>query len=408
MKKLILLLLFICSSQLFSQDYLTTISGKEYEGQYIGFMDGKVQFIQKGATVPTDIPSSSVNNVKLANGKTLSFGSELLMNDGTNFKGSWIMTSKDIIRFLVSGEKKYTDFDRTVVKSIIYPDGKSIDLEKITDYLYLETTVNQKDILIFGRVDDSEVEDDKVEDKFNRRSKKVGNQLWIYGKYLGVDFQTGEIKFRGNDGKIYSDPTNVVKIKFDNNSIDKESMMRLRERAKYSLSEQLKANCNLNKEIKVMVLPFMNDFFGLTEDVQDEMKKACYTIISNQDGLKYLRENKIKKDEIDDYVITLMGKTLKVDYILYGFANNYNVPFKYAPTSSDPMAIIAPLVSDYYWFDAIFTSIGRWSVYNAQTIERSMAVSNAGSYVGLTYYSINPNTGEKLYLLKNGTVLKIG
>ena len=105
MKKLILLLLFICSSQLFSQDYLITLSGKEYEGQYIGFKHGKVQFIQKGGKVPTDIPSSSVKFVKLANGKTLSFGSELLMNDGTNFKGSWIMTSKDIIRFLVFGEK---------------------------------------------------------------------------------------------------------------------------------------------------------------------------------------------------------------------------------------------------------------------------------------------------------------
>ncbi|SVE64661.1 uncharacterized protein METZ01_LOCUS517515, partial [marine metagenome] len=228
----------------------------------------------------------------------------------------------------------------------------------------------------------------------------------IYGKYFGVDYHKGEIKFRGNDGKFYSDPSDVVKIKIDGNksSIDKGTLRGLRERMKNLLAEELKARCNLNKEIKLMVLPFLNDFFGLTEDVQDELKNACYTIISNQEGLKYLRENKIKKDEIDDYVITLMGKTLEVDYIIFGFANKYNVPFKYAPTSSDPMAVIAPLESDYYWFDGIFTSIGRWSVYNAQTTARARAVMSAGTYVGLTYYSINPNTGEKLYLLKNGTV----
>lgn len=408
MKKLILLLLFICSSQLFSQDYLTTLSGKEYEGQYIGFKHGKVQFIQKGGKVPTDIPSSSVKFVKLANGKTLSFGQELLKNDGTNFKGSWIMTSKDFIRFLVDGNDQYTDFDRVEIKSIIYSDGTNIDLDKITDILYIDATHNYKDILKIGKVDDSEIENDKDEDKFNRRSRKVGNQLWIYGKYFGVDYQTGEIKFKGNDGKIYTDPTNVITIKFDNKSIDKESMRRLREQARHILSEQLKAKCNDNKNISVMVLPFKNDFFGLTEDVQDEIENACYTIISNQTGLKYLRDNKIKKDEIDDYVLTLMGKTLKVDYVIYGFANKYDVPFKYAPTSSDPMAIMAPFESNDYGLDAIFASIGRWSVYKSQTTERSIASSSAGSYVGLTYYSINPNTGEKLYLLKNGTILKIG
>ena len=151
MNKVFLLLIFIFSSLLYSQDYLTTVSGKEYEGQYIGFKDGKVQFIQKGAVDPTQIPSSSVKNVKLANGKTLSFGSELLMNDGTNFKGSWIMTSKDFIRFLVTGDNIYTDFDRSSVKSIIYPDGKSIDLEKITDPVFLVTTMKDKDVLIVGQ-----------------------------------------------------------------------------------------------------------------------------------------------------------------------------------------------------------------------------------------------------------------
>jgi hypothetical protein len=151
MNKVFLLLIFIFSSLLYSQDYLTTVSGKEYEGQYIGFKDGKVQFIQKGAVDPTQIPSSSVKNVKLANGKTLSFGSELLMNDGTNFTGSWIMTSKDFIRFLVTGDNIYTDFDRSSVKSVIYPDGKSIDLEKITDPVFLVTTMKDKDVLIVGQ-----------------------------------------------------------------------------------------------------------------------------------------------------------------------------------------------------------------------------------------------------------------
>ena len=410
MVRYITILVFF-SSLLFSQDFLTTVSGKQYEGQYISFKNGKIQFIQKGGKVPIDIPVASVASVKLANGKNLSFHSEILLKDGTRSEGDWIMTSKNFIRFIVKGKKNYTDFDRNKVISITYLDGKTIDLDNITDPMVLmdsETETYHKDILIFGKVDDTKIDEDDVDDDV-RKTKKVGNQLWVYGKYYGVDFHKGEIQFRGNDGKLYSDPTNVVKIKFNNNqSTDKETLRRLRERKKDILVEELKARCDDNKIIKVMVFPFLNDYFGLTEDVQDEMKNACYSIINNQDGLKYLRDNKINKDEIDDYIISLMGKALKVDYILYGFANKFEVPFKYAATSSDPMAVIAPLESGNYWFDSIFTSIGRWSVYNAQTTERSTAVSNAGTYVGLTYYSINPNTGEKLYLLKNGTVLKIG
>ena len=296
-KKLFYYLIFIFWSYIYSQDYLITISGKKYEGQYIRFKDGKVQFIQKGAKHPTDIPSSSVKTVKLANGKTFSFDSKLILNDGTELNGSWIMTSKNFIRFLVTGEKIYTDYDRELVKSITYPDGISMDLDTITDAMFLVTKTKHKDILILGKVDDATAKDnDKKEDKF-WTTRKVGNELWIYGKYFGVDFNKGEIQFRGNDGKMYSNPTNVVKIKYDGNtSIDSKTLGILRERSKEILRELLIERCDENKKIKIMVLPFVNDYFGLTKDVIDEMSNACYTIINNQDGLKYLHDNKMKKD----------------------------------------------------------------------------------------------------------------
>ena len=40
--------------------------------------------------------------------------------------------------------------------------------------------------------------------------------------------------------------------------------------------------------------------------------------------------------------------------------------------------------------------------------ERAQAIFEAGSYVNITYFALNIDTGEKLYILKNKTIMKVG
>ena len=39
--------------------------------------------------------------------------------------------------------------------------------------------------------------------------------------------------------------------------------------------------------------------------------------------------------------------------------------------------------------------------------QRDKAINEAGTYVYLTYYALNLNKGEKLFIVKNKTILKI-
>jgi hypothetical protein len=47
-------------------------------------------------------------------------------------------------------------------------------------------------------------------------------------------------------------------------------------------------------------------------------------------------------------------------------------------------------------------------VIAGQKSERGQAISAAGSYVNLTYFTLNIDTGKKIFILKNRTVMKVG
>ena len=77
---------------------------------------------------------------------------------------------------------------------------------------------SQTDKMYVGDLDEEEVS------LFSFKKKTIekvpfSNSYIIYGKYNGVNWETGEIDFVGNDGRLYSEPTFVKSIKNSNNEL---------------------------------------------------------------------------------------------------------------------------------------------------------------------------------------------
>ena len=167
--------------------------------------------------------------------------------------------------------------------------------------------------------------------------------------------------------------------------------------------------CNSNKTVKVLILPFKDDYYGLSQMIEENYDSLCYNRVENISALEYLYKENIKLNEINDYHLLNIGKTFSVNIIIYGYAYTINVPFKYSPTSSDPLAVTTLWESNYNdpW-NILFNSLGRAIIVGGQQIERGQAISEAGSYVILTYFALNIDTGKKLFILKNKKIMKVG
>ena len=175
------------------------------------------------------------------------------------------------------------------------------------------------------------------------------------------------------------------------------------------IKKQIEAMCTSNKTVRVLILPFKDDYYGLSQMIEENYDSLCYNRVENISALEYLYKENIKLNEINDYHLLNIGKTFSVDIIIYGYAYTIDVPFKYSPTSSDPLAVTTLWESDYNdpW-NILFNSLGRAIIVGGQQIERGQAISEAGSYVILTYFALNIDTGKKLFILKNKKIMKVG
>ena len=233
----------------------------------------------------------------------------------------------------------------------------------------------------------------------------------IYGKYNGANWETGEIDFIGNDGTLYTNPSNVQTIKnhADQEYIIQSMMEGLRWKRKELARKNLQALCEQNKSITVMVFPFNNDFYGLTEDVEHTMAtEGCYNVLPNEKGMEYVHNNNLSPQNLNDFILRNLGESIGVDYIIYGFADEYNVPFKYAGTSSNQSIQRVSYFSNENWMNELLISLNNWAVVGSEMRMRSNAALESGAYITLTYYSINVSNGNKKFLTKNKTVLKKG
>jgi len=181
------------------------------------------------------------------------------------------------------------------------------------------------------------------------------------------------------------------------------------------IEEHIEAVCDSNKTIKVLVMPFKNDFYGISHMVEESYDSVCYDIVENIGALEYLSKENIKLDEINDYYLLKAGRAVSSDIIIYGYTYIFNIPYKYSPITSDPLVLqqsindpyIGPLNINDPYGDAINSLMGI-IIIGSQKIGRARAISKAGSYINLTYFVLNLKTGEKLFILKNKTVMKVG
>lgn len=233
----------------------------------------------------------------------------------------------------------------------------------------------------------------------------------VYGKYSGVNWKTGEIDFLGNDGKLYSDPTYVQSIKNGKNEnyVASDVLKGLKGKKREIAVANLKAQCEKNSKLKVMIIPFKNDFYGLTEDVEATMSnEGCYNVLSNEKGLEYIFNSDLSFEKLNDYTLRNIGEEVGVDYIIYGYSSEYDVPFKYAAANSNQSIDITMSYDSNDWLDVLLISLNNWAIAGSEMNLRSSASLAAGSYISLTYFSININNGQKKFLTRNKTVLKKG
>ena len=108
------------------------------------------------------------------------------------------------------------------------------------------------------------------------------------------------------------------------------------------------------------------------------------------------------------YRLKKIGKSFDVDYIIYGYASEYDVPYKYSSANSNQSIQRVSYYDSNDWMSDLLISLNNWAVVGSEMKMRSDAALAAGAYITLTYYSININSGEKEFLIKNKTVLKKG
>ena len=171
----------------------------------------------------------------------------------------------------------------------------------------------------------------------------------------------------------------------------------------------MKEQCEDNKAISVLVLPIKDDFYGFTEDIEEAMDTiGCYNVFSNETALEFLYNENIQLQNINDFLIGKIGRTVGVDYIIYGYASEYDIPYKYASVGSDQSIQRMVHYNPDDYMTNLLVSINNWSSTANEIRMRTFASSVAGTYITLTYYSIDTKTGEKKFLTKNRTMMKKG
>jgi len=149
------------------------------------------------------------------------------------------------------------------------------------------------------------------------------------GKYISVDFENEKFTFHLDGQKKASilplDYNRLDYIQLANGEYKLKNpniTAREEKEAEAKRIEQLKASCDEKKAISVSILPFVNDFYGVTDWVSDTLYSWCYGVEpSNIKVLEWLDKHNIKLKDINDYHIFKAQKALGIDRIYNGYVH---------------------------------------------------------------------------------------
>ena len=82
-----------------------------------------------------------------------------------------------------------------------------------------------------------------------------------------------------------------------------------------------------------------NDVFGVSNEIHSFYDSSCYDLTDMYQTLEYFENNKIHGNDINDLHLLKVGKEFGVDYVVSGYVYTVNIPFKYSPTTTDPLPI---------------------------------------------------------------------
>ena len=171
--------------------------------------------------------------------------------------------------------------------------------------------------------------------------------------------------------------------------------------------EKFETLCDKNKNTKLLFVNLKDDVFGISDELYSLYDSTCFIMVDNYSILGFFDKNKLNRKDINDFHLMNAAKELGADLIISGYTYQFNIPFKYAPTTSDVNSILAPANDDLSWNNISRKLMGAVAVYGQQK-DRAVAITNAGTYVNITLFAIDVKTGEKKFMMKNNTILKIG
>ena len=165
--------------------------------------------------------------------------------------------------------------------------------------------------------------------------------------------------------------------------------------------------CEKNKNIKIVMLPISNDYYGLSELLHNVFNSTCFDIKSNMGGLKYLDSKHLLSENINDLNLNEIGKSSGVDYVSHGFAYTIDIPNKSSETS-----IAGGIAASSIWRTADLTSLLETlpsviSHYSDVKTQSNLA-EQAGTYLLVTYYIYNMESGKKEFVYQNTIIKKLG
>ena len=171
--------------------------------------------------------------------------------------------------------------------------------------------------------------------------------------------------------------------------------------------------CKQNKLVKLLILPFKEDFYGQREVMESVYDSAyCYTIIDDYSALEYFHKNQIELNNINDYHIKNAAREAGADIVIYGYLYRYEIPYAYSARATsgaeDALNVNEIFEAEPNLFNSLLMGIASEIERSSEQKMRTSAMRSAGQYVAASIYSINIKNNEKNYIMRNETILKLG
>jgi len=233
-----------------------------------------------------------------------------------------------------------------------------------------------------------------------------GNKKKVVGNFKGIVWEKGEVNFIGNDGISYTDPSNILSIENKNGKelVASKLLEGFRKDREKKKDEEL---CEKNSKKSIVMMPVRNDFYGFGEFIQTEFDSACFDIKSNMNGLEYLDSKSILPENINDFHLNKIGKDYGVNYVSHGYAYTIEVPNK-ASTPSVATGLAASSIWNVNNLTSLFESLPSAISHYGSVNNQSMMAEQAGTYLLVTFYLYNMESGKKEFVYQNTIIKKLG